>query len=135
MPGTGGGGMLASGITVFAPRPDWQTPQVRRLGCFWPGFLVLALLGLLPAIASVSTLLSLERECDRDPDNCQPLAGVVLVPYLFIYAALVLLPLLLLSLSNAMDPPEGMSSRWFWLTAAAILVAGVVGLVVVTAGT
>ena len=110
---------------MYRQRPDWD-PSGRPPGppgCWsrvWLAFLTLALLGLLPAIGSVSTIVEEMRQCEEtnhDPDTCQPFGSFIAAYYLFGYALLVLVPLLVLSVVQGVNPPRGRWKAASWITA------------------
>jgi hypothetical protein len=86
----------------------------------WLVFLTLALLGLLPAIGSVSVIVEEMRQCEetnQDPDTCQPFGALIGSFYIFGYALLVLAPLLVLSVAQGLNPPRGRWKAASWATA------------------
>jgi hypothetical protein len=116
---------LAQESVMYRQRPDWD-PHGRHPGppgCWsrvWLAFLILALVGLLPAIGSVSVIAEEARRCEetnQNPDTCQPFAAFILSFYLFGYVLLVLVPLLALSVVQGLNPPRGRWKAASWITA------------------
>lgn len=102
--------------------PGYRTPGCLAVG--WLVFLALALVGLFPAIGSVSTILEEARLCEEtgnNPDTCQPFASVAAGLYLLGYGLLVLVPLLGLSVVQGLDPPSGKWKAASWITVGLIL--------------